>query len=134
MDIEYIHDTGSRHEWECVHCELKYLITFHYLDGTWSALRIREDGEREILKSSEAETLLSEFPRAKAMRLIRSGKKEEPLQMTSDDAIETELDMPDVGEGPLDLGSSERKGSRERHGSSERKEEGENADSERPSA
>ena len=122
MQVEYINDTGSRHEWECVCSELRYLVTFHYIDGTWSAQRIRDDGEREVLKSSEAEALLSEFPREKALKLIRSESKSRPLQTKFTDAVEAELDMPNVDEGPLDLGSSERK------------EEDEKAGPDRPSA
>lgn len=79
MNIEYINDTGSRHEWRCVHSDEKYLVIFHYLDETWSVQRIREDGEREILDRREAKQLLSLFPRDRALQLTTTDTTDGPL-------------------------------------------------------
>ena len=69
MNVEYINDTGNRHEWRCVHCEADYVVTFHYLDEAWSVQRIRADGQREIIDRHEADDVLDLFPREKAMSL-----------------------------------------------------------------
>lgn len=72
MNVEYISDTGSRHEWRCVHCEQKYVVTYHYLDEAWSVQRVREDGQREIIDRKEADELLKAFPHKEAMGLVQS--------------------------------------------------------------
>ena len=72
MNIEYISDTGSRHEWRCAHCDSNYVVTFHYLDGAWSVQRVRDDGQREILDRNVASELLDMFPQERALSMTHS--------------------------------------------------------------
>lgn len=107
MNIEYMSDTGSRHEWKCVHCDASYVVTFHYLDGAWSVQRIRDDGEREILDRGEAEQLLGEFPRERALRLTESPSSSATNLPPGIDAdIDSTADS--VQEGGMGLGATKR--------------------------
>lgn len=106
MNIEYISDTGSRHEWQCVHCEVKYVVTYHYFDGNWSVQRIRDDGEREILDRNEAEHLLSEFPRDRALQRTQTDATSAADRPSKVVRLDPESESTQSkGDGPLDLGT-----------------------------
>ena len=62
MDVTYLTDTGSRCEWSCEKGGRRYVVSYHYLNDSWSVQLLRDDGYREILNADEAEGVLDAFP------------------------------------------------------------------------
>lgn len=68
MEVTYLSDTGCRHEWKCEFCDKRYVVSYHYLQDSWSVQLFRADGEREILGMDESERILNNFPMESALR------------------------------------------------------------------
>lgn len=108
MDIEYMSDTGSRHEWKCAHCDSDYVVTFHYMDESWSVQRLRKDGEREILDRTEAEDLLGEFPRDRALSLTQADTRQKRSKMPDRGGIDPDSTKTSLQEGEVGFGTTSR--------------------------
>lgn len=61
MEIEYLRDSGARHDWLCEHCDRRYVVSYHYQNRRWTVQLFREDGEHQILAEEESRSILDAF-------------------------------------------------------------------------
>lgn len=61
MEIEYLRDSGARHDWLCEHCDRRYVVSYHYQNRRWTVQLFRKDGEHQILTEEESRSILDAF-------------------------------------------------------------------------